>query len=464
MPTSSRRTRPEAGRDAMGIETTKSLPFAEVLDRAAEARGPEPEWIEGLRRAGVVIYREAGMPTPKVEAWKYTNLNKLARIAFEPASSEADVAALPAEPALALEGALRVVSANGALRRDLSDLDAIPDGLEIKSLATAVAEEPDVLSGELGRLLDVDGRPLAALNAACWRDGLLIRVAEGAEIERPVHLFSVGAPGAAPTMFHPRTLIVASKGSSATVAESHVSLAGAPTFANPVAEVSVGEGAVLHHYKLVDEAPEAYHIATSALALGKDAHYDSFTLTLGGRLVRNEVHLRLAGSGSEGRINGAYLCDGETHVDNTILVEHAAPGASSHQTFKGVLYGTSRGVFQGKILVRKVAQKTDGYQLHQALLLSPGAEVDAKPELEIYADDVKCSHGATTGELDEDALFYLRARGIEEAHARRLLIEAFLMQALEEVQPPAVAEALGSALVGGLGAINAKLGRQGGAR
>ncbi|MBI4185078.1 MAG: Fe-S cluster assembly protein SufD [Proteobacteria bacterium] len=439
----------------MAASATEPMPFLKGLE-AAPAAGGGPAWLAAARAEALARFREAGVPTPKVESWKYTNLARLARTAFAPALAiDGGAQAIPAGRGLALPGAARLVSVNGRFRPDLSDLATLPAGVEVEGLAAHLAHAPEGLAGELGRLVGLAGRPFAALNAALWQDGLVLRVAPGATIETPLHLISIGVAGGEPSLFHPRLLVRVGKGASATLVESHVSLGGEPCFANEVSEVTLAEGAVFHHYRLIDEAPESYHIGTSGMSIGRDAHYDSFAFTVGGRLVRSEVHLRLDGPGSDAHVNGAYLVGGESHVDNTGLIEHVAPHASSRQTFKGVLFGRARGVFQGKILVRRDAQKTDGYQLHQALLLSPGAEVDAKPELEIYADDVKCSHGATTGALDADALFYLMSRGIAEAEAWRMLTEAFVKEVIEEVKIDSVAEAFRDVLVGRLAAIEA---------
>ncbi|MBT5107066.1 MAG: Fe-S cluster assembly protein SufD, partial [Rhodospirillaceae bacterium] len=234
--------------------------------------------------------------------------------------------------------------------------------------------------------------------------------------------------------------------------ESHVG-EGA-YFSNGVAEFAVGDDAVLNHYKIQDESDEAYHIADSTLRLEDRSTYDGFVYQAGGLLARNEIHASLGGEHIECRANGAYLGGGKQHIDNTVFIDHAKPGSRSREVYKGVLDNDARAVFQGKILVRKDAQKTDGFQLNKALLLSRGAEIDSKPELEIYADDVKCSHGATVGELDADALFYLRTRGIDEAAARNLLISAFVTEAIEEIQSQAVRDALSDLVRGKLAMRN----------
>jgi Fe-S cluster assembly protein SufD len=255
-----------------------------------------------------------------------------------------------------------------------------------------------------------------------------------------------------PLAFHPRVLILAGRNSHATVVESHVGLGDRPYFSNLVSEVTLREGAVLGHYKLQNEQPGAFHLAATQVRLDSRSTYDGFVLSLGARLSRNEIRAHLGGGEIECRLNGAYAVAGDQHVDNTTFIDHAAPGSRSREVYKGVLDETARGVFQGKILVRPHAQKTDGHQLNRALLLSRGAEVDSKPELEIYADDVKCSHGAAIGEIDEDQLFYLRARGIDRMTARAILVEAFLGEVLDEIRLDAAREAYRGLLAGWLAA------------
>ena len=432
----------------MKAKTTGLAPFLDRLDGVVAA--DQPDWAAALRRAGLAVYRADGLPHPKVEAWKYTRLDGLTRTAFE-----ADVAApggvtVPDGRGADLAEAHRVVFVNGRYRPELSDDGLAGDGIEIVTL-DAPETTPGWVAEHMGRVLDLDGMPLAALNAALWRDGAAIRLADGAQLKKPLHLIFLAA-ASTPAMFQARHLLIAGRGSRATVVESHVGQAGAPTFSNSVMEMVLADDAVLDHAKLVDEAEHSFHIAATALGLGQGARYDGFVLTLGGRLVRNETRVRLAAAGAECRLNGVYVAAGDAVVDNTTFIDHASPGATSRVVFKGVIDGTARGVFQGKILVREQAQKTDGHQLHKALLLSPGAEVDAKPELEIYADDVKCGHGATAAQLDEDMVFYLLARGIPEAKARRLLIEAFLGEVVGEIGSPEIAAAMGSALVRRLGA------------
>jgi Fe-S cluster assembly protein SufD len=404
-------------------------PLAERFEEAAPLfAGAGLPWLKALRQTGLERYNTLGLPTPRVEAWKYTNLRSLARAGFKPAVLAPDVSldTVPQARALVLAAPVAVL-VNGKFRADLSRLDDLPEGIEVAGFADMLESDPAAIE----RLLEETGddTPMRALNAAFMADGLVVRIAAGAKADRPVHLISVGAAADAPLAFHPRNLIHAGEDSRAILVESHVG-AGGVYLGNSVTDAVVGPGAVLDHIKLQNEDRASYHLALTGVALAEGSTYRNFT--------RNEIHATLEGGGIECRLDGAYMARGSQHLDTTTFIDHAKPGSESRETYKGVLDGQSRGVFQGKILVRRDAQKTDGHQLNKALLLSPEAEIDTKPELEIYADDVKCSHGATAGEIDEEQMFYLQARGIDREDARDLLVAAFLEEAIETI---AVAEA-----------------------
>jgi Fe-S cluster assembly protein SufD len=418
---------------AMTAKTNTLPPFADRFDAAAAILpGHGRAWLDALREEARAAYRDAGLPGPKVEAWKYTNLNRLRRAGFAPETAPAAVETVPVGSALSIE-AYQAVLVNGRFRPDLSTLPEAASGVEVLGFADALAREPALLESRFGRIAPPKGFPLVALNTALAADGLVIRFAKGKTAVRPVHVVSIGAAGDAPVMFQPRLLVVAEEGSSGCVLESHIAAGDGVYFSNGVAEVAVERGASLRHYALQNEHPSAFHLATANASLAEGANYDSFVLQVGGRLARREIHALIGGRRAECRLNGAYLLRGEQHADNTTVIDHAAPDGTSRELYKGVIDGTARGVFQGKILVRREAQKTDGHQLNKALLLSRGAEIDSKPELEIYADDVKCGHGATAGELDDDALFYLRSRGIDAETARGLLVDAFVGEAVEQI-------------------------------
>ncbi len=417
---------------------TKPDHHADYLRRYAGARarlpGAEPPPLAALRKAGAAAFGSAGFPTPRVESWRYTNLAPLLSMEFA-----ADAAPMPVDrarlPALlqGREAQHRLVFVNGELRADLSTPGALPRGVTLTSLTGASAHDPGAIDAGIAGDGNFAAKPLAALNAAMLGDGYILRLADGVILDAPLEILWIGTGAARPPIYHPRNAIMLGAGAHATVIEHHLGLCIGSYFSNSVTEIALGDGAVLRHCKVQEEAREAFHIAHTEATLAAGANFDSFVFSLGGRLARNEIAVRLAGARAHCRLNGVYLGQGDQHLDHTTVVEHDAPETTSKELYKGVLDGKARGVFQGKIAVRRGAQKTDGQQLNRALLLSDKAEIDSKPELEILADDVKCSHGATAGELDAAALFYLRSRGIPEAEARRMLIEAFLAEVIGSV-------------------------------
>ncbi len=379
-----------------------------------EARGGH----DADRDGAAELFRAGGLPGPREEAWHYTALRPLADAVFDP--PHGDAAALLAQlPAFA---APRLVFANGCYRADLSAPPA--QGIAVRTGAPA-----------WGTLARPALEKLVALNTMLAEDGADIEVAEGVDAGTLV-LAGLATGGA----LHPRHAIRLGRGARLTLIEANIG-SGA-YFNNPVFSVDVGEDAVLTHLRIQLEATGAFHLSTLYAEVGARGSYDSFLLTLGGRLARMEVHARLAGEKAAAHLNAAQLLGGEQHADFTTVVTHDAPATTSRQTVKNVLTGHSRGVFQGKIEVSRIAQKTDGYQMNQALLLSPNAEINSKPQLEIYADDVKCSHGSTVGELDPDQLFYLRSRGVPEAEANSLLVRAFLTEALDPIAHEAARTAM----------------------
>ena len=424
---------------------TTGLPYADRFPAIVAALpGEGVPWLRELREGAYARIARLGLPTTRVERWKYTNLNPLTKATFEPAlrngqaiPSEALADVLPAETA-----AHRLVFVNGAFRGDLSRVGRLPDGVTLESLGDALARGTDALAPLLEHAARSEDNPFFALNTALMADGCVLRIGRGVAVEEPIHLVFVAAGGDGAPAYHPRNLILAERDSRAVLFESHVDAGGGTYWSNPVTQVTVEDGAALEHYKFQEEGPDAFHIALTAVEIAARGRYDSFVLTSGGRLSRQEIEAVLDGERSECRLIGGYLARGRQHIDNTTEIVHAKPHAASKEIYKGVLDEQARAVFQGRIVVEKDAQKTDGHQLNRTLLLSDHAEIDTKPELEIYADDVKCSHGATAGELEESALFYLRARGLDESAARRMLIEAFLADLGEDLPHPAARAAL----------------------
>ena len=398
--------------------------------------GARVAWVEALRDGAAASFRASGFPSRRVEAWKYTDLAAVAGTSFgEPLTSVDDAPALPAPTHP------RAVFVDGRFRPDLSALDGLP--FAAGSLARALP----TLEGRLGAIARADQQPMAALNTMLFEDGLVVDVPAGVACGVLELLSLVAASERAPA-FHPRHLIRLGAGASLTIVERASGPAAQRYLHNPVFEIEVAEGARLNHGRLQMEGQEGIFLSTVYARVAAGAAYDNFTLNAGAKLARNEIHVALNGPQAEAHMNGVQLVGDGQHADTTTALDHAAPNCASRQTYKTVLAGRSRGVFQGRIHVHQLAQKTDGYQMNQALLLSPEAEIDSKPQLEIYADDVKCSHGATVGELDADHLFFLRSRGIPEARAKAILVEAFLTEAVEAVADAAIRAALARGVAG----------------
>jgi Fe-S cluster assembly protein SufD len=398
--------------------------------------GARVAWVEVLRDDAAAAFCKAGFPTRRMEAWKYTDLAAVSGAAFgEPLTSVDDAPTLPpaAHP--------RAVFVDGRFRPDLSTLDG--SGVAVESLAQALPW----LEGRIGALARVDEHPMVALNGMLFEDGVVVDVPEGVNAG-VLEILSLAAESERAPAFHPRHLVRLGVGATLTVVESAIGPHAARYLHNPVFEIEVAAGARMSHGRLQQEGHEGIFLSTVYARVAAGGTYDNFTLNAGAKLARNEIHVALQGPKAEAHMNGVQLVGDGQHADTTTALDHAAPNCASRQTYKTVLAGRSRGVFQGKILVRQVAQKTDGYQMNQALLLSPDAEIDSKPQLEIYADDVKCSHGATVGELDADHLFFLRSRGIPEAQAKAILVEAFLTEAVEAVAEEPIRAALMRAVGG----------------
>jgi len=366
-----------------------------------------------IRDAAAETFAAAGLPGRRDEAWRYTSLRALADSTFEEPLIAVSVAPDPGP----MPDLPRLVLVDGRFQPDLS---TPPAHVEIEGFA----ERPD-----FGRLPDAR-QPMVALNTMLAEDGLHLHVRQGVDAGTVV-LLSLAIDAHRPIAFHPRHSIHLEPGAKLTVLE--IARGQGTYLHNAVGEVAVAAGATLTHIRLQQESAEAFHLSTTFAEVAERGVYDAFVLTLGARLARTEIHARLKGPAGAVHLNGAQLLGGIQHGDITTVVGHDAPNCASRQTVKNVLSGRSRGVFQGRIEVARAAQKTDGYQMNQALLLSPQAEIDCKPQLEIYADDVKCSHGATVGELDPDQMFYLRSRGISEEAARAILVRAFLAEAMDPV-------------------------------
>jgi Fe-S cluster assembly protein SufD len=396
--------------------------------------------LADLRRSARARFEALGFPTTRLEDWKFTNVAPIASTAFRRATpdgaavGEREVAA----ETFAGEGWPRLVFVNGHFARRLSSIGGGAAGpARLESLREALAREPGLVA-RLASGPRFDEHAFTALNTADFQDGAFVHVPRGLALDRPVHLLFVTLPGADPIACHPRSVIVLEEGSQATVVETWLGLGDGTYFTNAVTQVAAGDNAVLDHYKVGREGPGAYHVGTTHLRSGRDTVLSSYTATLGGRLVRNDITAVLDGPGGHCSLNGLFVGGGRQHIDNHLRVEHARPHCDSREFFKGILDGHAHGVFSGRIVVHKDAQKTDAKQTNMNLLLSADALVDTRPQLEIFADDVKCTHGATIGQVDDEAVFYLAARGIALDAARAMLIFAFAGESIDRVRPPAL--------------------------
>ena len=369
-------------------------------------------------------FHEMGFPTVRDEAWKYTNVAPIRKVPFEPAPETGPTAA-PRIPDDLREGEeIQIVFVNGRFSRALSSAATRRDGLEVKSLKQVLAERPEWAEPYLGRIAR-DGNAFAELNAAFLDDGVFLRIPARATVPDPIHVVFLSEPAFGPTVSHPRNLVIAEAGSQAAVVETFIGTAGELYFTNAVTEVVLGEGAVLDFSRLERESDAAFHISTIAVSQGRDSHFTSHSISLGGALARNDLNVRLDAEGAECTLNGLFLGSGSQLLDNHTRIDHAKPHGTSRELYKGIMDGKSRGIFHGTIVVHPDAQKTDAMQTNKNLLLSREALVNSEPALEIFADDVKCRHGSTIGQLDAAAMFYLRSRGIGEKDARDLLVYAF---------------------------------------
>ncbi len=423
------------------IVKAEAAPYVEAY-HARPRPADEPRWLAERREAALRNFGDKGFPTRRQEAWRFTDLRPLQRAPLPPSARgtvEGTVAPQALEAYRLAGAAHRLVFVNGRFSPALSAVGALPKGAWFASMAQTLAERPDIVAGAIDETDTLGAQPFASLNAALFTDGFVLALEPGVRLDDPVEVIHLGR-AEAPCSLHLRNLVALGAGSRASLVESY---AGEGAYwANVVTAVTLGERANVTGIKLQDEGADAIHFAVTRARLAAASRYDSFTFTLGARLSRHETLAALDGENVELGLNGAYLLRGAQEATNATFVDHAAPGGVTRELFKGVVEDRAHGVFLGSISVRPEAQKTDARQLNKNLLLSPRATVDTKPELEILADDVKCSHGATVGDLDESALFYLRARGIPESQARRMLIEAFAADAIDTVENAALRDHL----------------------
>jgi len=395
-------------------------------DCEARLAGSSPEWLVPIRRAAIERFAELGFPTRKNEAWKYTSVSEIAKASLDPEPPARDgVSRDEIRALLGSEASQRwFVFEDGRFAPELSSDDALPAGVEVEGLAGALAKHPELIRPLLDRAGSLD-RPFAALNGAFQRDGAFIRITACKTPQQPIQLLFVASPGASGRVANPRNIIRVDRGAKAAIMFRYESFCSDVYWTNAMTQILLGENAELDLVTAQSESETAYHFSSLDITQERNSRFRSHHISLGGALARSEIYARLDAPGVDCALNGLFLADGEQHVDSQTTVDHASPHGTSRELYKGILGGRSRGVFNGSVLVRADAQKTNARQFNPNLLISDDAQINTKPTLEIAADDVKCSHGSTVGRLDEDALFYLRARGVDERAARRMLTVAF---------------------------------------
>lgn len=401
-----------------------------------EYGGSQFAWLTPLRKAAIARFVELGFPTTRHEDWKWTNVAPIAQTDFAPATTDESKVS-PQQVAgygFDVDEGARLVFVNGRFVQSLSDLSSLPNAITVMSLNEAIRAGNTHVQQHLGRHASHENQPFTALNTAMMEDGVFIHVPRGTVVEQPIHAIYISTDADNAFVAYPRNLVIADVSSEVSFVETFAGIGDTPYFNDAVTEIVAHDNAIVHHYKLEREGENSYHISTLQIHQFRDSDVTSHALCMGRALVRNDINALLDGEGCEATLNGLYLCNGEEHVDNHLWVDHAKPRCNSREYFKGVLDGSGRGIFSGKIIVREDAQKTDAKQSNMSLLLSDSAQVESNPQLEIFADDVKCTHGATIGQVDEDAMFYLRTRGLTEETARSVLIFAFARERLDDIK------------------------------
>ena len=427
--------------------------YERQFDVASRNGGAEPAWLVPVRRQAFESFRATGFPSPRDEEWRFTPVTPIASAEFVPAPAAAVSEAGVSQFYFGHPEWPRLVFVNGRYDAGLSNLPALPAGVRIGSLAAAVSADP-ALERHVARHAPISTSPFTALNTAFLKDGAFIHVPRGLVLEQPVTVLFVSTGEAAGAVTHPRNLFIVEDGANASIVESYVTVApDSRYFTNVVTEVVAGANSWIEHTRIQRESEQAYHIGRTHVAQSADSHYRSFTLAMGGAMARHNLDAHLDAPNIETLMYGLYLTRGDQVVDNHTAIYHDHPHCRSWEVYKGVLDGKSRAVFNGKVFVKPEAQKTDAKQTNRNLLLSRTARVDTKPQLEIFADDVKCTHGATVGQLDEVALFYARSRGIPQVEAMRLLTYAFAAEVVHEVALAPVREELDRLLLERLGSL-----------
>lgn len=419
---------------------------------AEDFPGQSVDWVRQFRESSLRHLQAVGFPVTREEAWKYTDVRPILKHAFSPAAtgdnglSAEDIADLK----VPRHGSHRLVFVNGHFSSQLSDVGSLPPGAWVGNLSSALEHDADVLESHLGRYVPKDLHGFAALNSAFLTDGAYISLGVGCALDRPIELVYVVSPDGESQVNMPRNLIIADGGSRCHIIERYLTLGARRYLTSSITELHCGSGCVIEHYKLQQEDIGAYHVGGLYVQQQRNSQFTAHNIALGGSIVRNDLHTLLVEQGAVCQLNGLYVCKGRQHMDNYTQIDHAKPDCTSREMYKGILDGRARAVFRGGIVVHTDAQHTDARQENRNLLLSHGAEVDTKPQLEIYADDVKCAHGATVGQLDPDQVFYLRTRGVDDKTARRFLTFAFANDILQRVRLTSVRSEIEEAVTSSL--------------
>jgi Fe-S cluster assembly protein SufD len=421
-----------------------TTPYVARLRAAADVLPVAPAWLAPVRARALARFEALGFPTTRDEDWHFTSVTPIAEAGYVPAAGAGDASGAPDRGAFTFGHGdwPTAVFVDGRFAPALSTLTAMPAGVTVTGMADALAAGDPLVEQHLGSLADAEGQAFTALATAFLQDGAVVRIAREAIADQPVHLLFLATPSAAGRMLTPRTLVVAERFSTATLIETYAGPADVPYLTNQVTEVLLEDGATLHHLRIQREGLAAHHVGTVETRQARDSHYVSFSFATGAALSRTNILTVLDGEGCGATLNGLYMLDGRQHCDHQTRIEHAQPNCFSREVYKGILDGESHGVFNGKVYVHPIAQKTDGKQTNNTLLLSERAQIDTKPQLEIFADDVKCTHGATVGRLDELSAFYMKSRGVSAATTRSLLTYAFAAEVLETIEQADVKDAL----------------------
>jgi Fe-S cluster assembly protein SufD len=400
----------------------------------ARAVGHDLQWLHDLRRSGFVRFYADGFPTTHDEDWRFTNVSAISQTPFRISrDGRHGIAAQQLQQFRMQNAACHLVFINGRFAPTLSTFDKLPQGVKVSSIAEEIRRGAVEVEQHIGRYGSHERDSFAALNTAFVEDGAYVHIQRGVVLDRPIHLVFVSLADSEPTIIQPRNLILAAEASQSEIVEEYVSLGDGVVFSNTVTELVAHESSIVSHCMIEREHTDAFNVSTLRIQQGRSSRVASHSLLLGGAVVRNNVHPVIDGEGAECLINGLFLGTGRQHMDNYMLVEHASPHGASRQFYNGILDQHAHGVFHGRIIVHKDAQRTDAKQTNRNLLLSDEAQIDTKPQLEIHADDVRCTHGATIGQIEDDALFYLRTRGLDETSARRLLLLAFAGECLDRM-------------------------------